>query len=52
MIEENLDAALIQNFGIGYAGHEVTPLNASTEQQRLWKLLGTQFPKKSLHYRT
>lgn len=44
MIEENLDAALIQNFGIGYAGHEVTPLNASTEQQRLWKLLGTQFP--------
>ena len=45
VIEENLDAALIQNFGIGYAGHEVTPLNASTEQQRLWKLLGTQFPK-------
>lgn len=44
VIEENLDAALIQNFGIGYAGHEVTPLNASTEQQRLWKLLGTQFP--------
>ncbi len=45
VIEENLEAALIQNFGIGYAGHEVNPLNASTEQQRLWKLLGTQFPK-------
>ena len=44
-VEENLDAALIQNFGIGYAGHEVNPLNTSTEQQRLWKLLGTQFPK-------
>lgn len=44
-VDENLDAALIQNFGIGYAGHEVNPLNASTEQQRLWKLLGTQFPE-------
>ena len=44
-IEENEDAALVQNFGIGYAGQDRNPLNASTEQKRIWASLNTTFPE-------
>lgn len=45
VIEENEDAALVQNFGIGYAGQDRDPLNASTEQKRIWAGLNTMFPE-------
>lgn len=45
VIEENEDAALVQNFGIGYTGQDRNPLNASTEQKRIWTSLNTTFPE-------
>ena len=44
-VAENEDAALIQNFGIGYQGHDKSHLLASTEQRLLWELQGNTFPK-------
>lgn len=43
-IADNEMAALIQNFGVGYAGQDKNPLNASTEQKMLWELLNSKFP--------
>ena len=43
-IADNEMAALIQNFGVGYAGQDKNPLNASTEQKMLWELLKSKFP--------
>lgn len=45
IINENTDAALLQNFGIGYAGHEKSYLLASAQQRMLWALQGNKFPK-------
>ena len=44
VIADNEMAALIQNFGVGYAGQDKNPLNASTEQKMLWELLNAKFP--------
>ena len=44
VIADNEMAALIQNFGVGYAGQDKNPLNASTEQKMLWELLNSKFP--------
>ena len=44
VIADNEMAALIQNFGVGYAGQDKNPLNASTEQKMLWELLKSKFP--------
>ena len=44
VIADNEMAALIQNFGGGYAGQDKNPLNASTEQKMLWELLNSKFP--------
>ena len=46
VIDENIDAALIQNFGLGYFDNEKSYLLASTQQKMLWELLGNKFPNE------